>query len=521
VTKRRPNALIILDGWGEAPADYPLEWNAVKQAATPNFNRLRAKFPQTLIHTSGEDVGLPAGIMGNSEVGHSNLGAGRIVWQEIVRIDKAASKDQFESIDAIRECILAVRDSGKRLHIMGLASDGSVHSVDRHYMAVLALAKRLGLAPQQVVFHAFTDGRDCPPQSGLAHISAISKWMAGEKFGGFGSVIGRYYAMDRDKRWERTQAAYDAMVRGTASVLATDAVAAVQASYDAGITDEFIKPVVITNISGQPVGRIESGDQILAVNYRADRMRQICLALAKPAFSDFPVEDLSVSLVTMTPYISGLPARVAFEPISMENGLGEWVSKQGCTQLRIAETEKYPHVTFFFSGGREEPYPGEARLMEPSPRDVPTYDHKPEMGAHGIARQAVAAIQDPNYDLIVLNFANADMVGHTGIVEAAKLGCEAADQALGKVMEAIEKAGGQAIVTADHGNSEQMWNFEAKSPHTQHTTNPVPLILVSPDFVGHKLRKDGRLADVAPTLLEMMGLPHPPEMTGTSLISPD
>jgi 2,3-bisphosphoglycerate-independent phosphoglycerate mutase len=250
-------------------------------------------------------------------------------------------------------------------------------------------------------------------------------------------------------------------------------------------------------------------------------MRQICLALAKPAFSDFPVEDLSVSLVTMTPYISGLPARVAFEPISMENGLGEWVSKQGCTQLRIAETEKYPHVTFFFSGGREEPYPGEARLMEPSPRDVPTYDHKPEMGAHGIARQAVAAIQDPNYDLIVLNFANADMVGHTGIVEAAKLGCEAADQALGKVMEAIEKAGGQAIVTADHGNSEQMWNFEAKSPHTQHTTNPVPLILVSPDFVGHKLRKDGRLADVAPTLLEMMGLPHPPEMTGTSLISPD
>jgi 2,3-bisphosphoglycerate-independent phosphoglycerate mutase len=518
MSPKRPTALIILDGWGEAPVDYPHEFNAVAQANTPRFNQIRAEYPSTLIKTSGEDVGLPDGIMGNSEVGHTNLGAGRIVWQEIVRLDKAAAQDQFESNAPIREAILKAKSTGKRLHILGLVSDGSVHSVDRHYMAILALAKRLGLESHQTVLHAFTDGRDCPPQSGLGHVSAVARWMSQEQFGTIGTVIGRYYAMDRDKRWERTQVAYDAMVRGQAATTATDAVAAIQASYDAGIHDEFIKPVVITKSAGQPVGQIQTGDCLIAINYRADRMRQICLALVKPGFSDFPVEDLNLHLVTMTPYIDGLPAQVAFEPISMTNGLGQWVATKGCTQLRIAETEKYPHVTFFFSGGREEPYPGEERRMEPSPRDVPTYDYKPEMAAAGIARQAVDALKSPGFDLMVLNFANADMVGHTGVVDAARRGCEAVDEALGQVLDVILQLGGRAIVTADHGNSEQMWNFEANAPHTQHTTNPVPLILVDPERKNSRLRNDGRLADVAPTLLEMMGLEQPQEMTGKSLI---
>lgn len=514
---RKPVALIILDGWGRCPVDYPREFDAVCLAQTPVMDAISEKYPTTLIRTSGNDVGLPDGVMGNSEVGHMNLGAGRVVWQELVRIDKAAEKDDFASIEPLRDAMEKAKATGRRVHLFGCTSDGAVHSVDRHYFALLRLAKKVGLTGAQVAFHAFTDGRDTPPQSGLGHVTAVRDWMEQNGTGVIATVSGRYYGMDRDKRWERTKRAYDAMVFGKGEPF-TDPVAAVEASYAKGVTDEFIEPAVIVDDNGHPLATIDDGDQVISFNYRADRGRQICRALVEPGFAEFERKPMTIRLVTMTPYIEGLPADVAFPPLGLKNTLGEVVSAAGRTQLRIAETEKYPHVSFFFSGGVETPYPGEDRILIPSPRDVPTYDKKPEMSAFGISEAAVKAIKDPGYDLIVLNFANADMVGHTGSLEAATKAVEAVDKALGPILEAIREAGGAAIVTADHGNAEQMWNFDANAPHTQHTTNTVPLVLVDDTRRDARLRPDGRLADIAPTLLHLMDLPVPPEMDGRSLI---
>lgn len=519
--RRRPIALIVLDGWGQAPDDYPLKFNAVRLANTPVVDGLRAKYPTTLVKTSGNDVGLPDGVMGNSEVGHMNLGAGRVVWQELVRIDKAAERDDFASIAPLRDAMLRAKASGRRVHLMGCASDGSVHSVDRHYFALLRLAKEEGLTGDRVAFHAFTDGRDCPPRSGAGHVAAIRGWMAANGTGVIATVSGRYFAMDRDKRWDRVKRAYDALVHGVGAK-ASDPVEAVERGYAAGVTDEFIEPCVMTNVEGGPVATIADGDEVISFNYRADRVREMTTALTYAGFEGFDRGGPApaIRLTTMTPYMDGLPAVVAFPHTPLTNTLGQVVSAAGLTQLRIAETEKYPHVSFFFNGGVETPNPGEDRKMVASARDVATYDLKPEMSAPGIAELAAASIADPGYDMVILNFANADMVGHTGVVEAATRACEAADAALGTVLEAIRKSGGAAIVTADHGNSEEMWNFEADAPHTQHTTNPVPLTLVDDTRLGATLREGGRLADIAPTILELLGVPKPAEMDGCSLLQP-
>jgi 2,3-bisphosphoglycerate-independent phosphoglycerate mutase len=513
---RRPVALIVLDGWGEAPAGYPKKFNSIAQANLPTFHALLERYPHTLIQASGNAVGLPEGVMGNSEVGHMNMGAGRIIWQTITRIDKAVQVDDFSSIEPLSAAIAAVK-GGKRLHLMGLCSNGAVHSVDRHYFALLRLAKKAGLKGDQVAMHCFTDGRDTPPREGAGHIAAIQSWMQENGCGVIATVIGRYYAMDRDQRWDRTQLAYDAMVHGR-GIKENDPVQAVQNAYAEGETDEFIKPRVITRPGGEPVAEIADGDHVICFNYRADRVRQITRALTEPNFSEFERQPVKIQLVTMTEYIQGLDARIAFPPQYVENSLGEVFSKLGKTQLRIAETEKYPHVSFFFSGGKEKAFPGEKRVLIPSRRDVATYDMKPEMSAPEIAKALIDEIRDPNFDLIINNFANADMVGHSGNIPATIRACEYVDEALKGVLEEIRRVGGTAIVTADHGNAEQMWDNVTDSPQTQHTTNPVPLILMDEQLTGTKLREGGRLCDIAPTILQLLNLQPPAEMDGVSLL---
>lgn len=514
---RKPFALIVLDGWGQAPADYPHEFNAIARANLPTYRSLLERYPHTLIQTCGNAVGLPDGVMGNSEVGHMNMGAGRIVWQEITRIDKAVEKDDFRSVGPILEAVQAAKDSGKRLHLMGLCSDGSVHSVDRHYFAILRLAKAVGLTGDRVVMHCFTDGRDTPPRKGAGFVAEIQKWMKENSCGIIATVTGRYYAMDRDTRWERTEVSYNAMVLGE-GLKNQDPVKAIEEGYSRDETDEFIKPVVITDAVGNPLATIEDGDQVICFNYRADRVRQITRALTDPDFQEFKRKPVNIHLVTMTMYKKGLKADVAFEQQKLSNGIGELFSKLGKTQLRIAETEKYPHVTFFFSCGQEKEFPGERRVLIPSCRDIPTYDKKPEMRAMEIAEALVGEIRNPNFDLIVNNFANADMVGHTGVIPAVIKACETVDAALTKVLAEIKNAGGTAIITADHGNAEQLWDFDANSPQTQHTTNPVPLILVDEELRGATLREGGKLCDISPTILKILGLNQPEEMTGVSLI---
>lgn len=514
---RKPVILIVLDGWGKAPAGYPDEFNAIAQANLPTYRALAAKYPQTLVRTSGNAVGLPEGVMGNSEVGHTNMGAGRIIWQEIVRIDKAIAKDDFRSVGPLFDAIQAVKNGAGRLHLMGLTSNGSVHSVDRHYFAMLRLAKQAGLSGDRVVMHCFTDGRDTPPREGAGHIKAIHNWMRQNGTGVIATISGRYFAMDRDTRWERTKLAYDAMVLGS-GIPVRDPVAAVEEAYAKDETDEFIMPRVVMNSSDEPVATIQDGDHVICFNYRSDRVRQISRVLMEPDFPEFAAKPLDIHLVTMTMYKQGLKADVAFPQQSVRNGIGELFGRLGKTQLRIAETEKYPHVSFFFSGGIETPYPGEHRVLIPSPRDVATYDLKPEMAAPEIAEALVREIRNPNYDLIVNNFANADMVGHTGNMAATIKACEAVDAALTKVLAQVRQSGGTAIITADHGNAEQLWDFNFNSPQTQHTTNPVPLLIVDEDLVGVTLRDEGRLCDIAPTILDLLSLEKPIEMEGLSLL---
>ena len=504
-------ALMILDGFGERAET---AGNAVLAAKTPNIDALKKQYPWTRIGASGMSVGLPDGQMGNSEVGHLNIGAGRIVYQELTRITKAISDGDFFQKEEFLGAIENAKQKGTALHLMGLLSDGGVHSHIEHLFALVELAKRQGL--EKVYIHCFMDGRDVPPESGKGYMEQLCKKLEEIGVGQVATVMGRYYAMDRDNRWERVQKAYEAMVLGQGEQNSCP-VAAMQASYNAGVTDEFVLPTVIVK-DGAPVAKIVADDSIIFFNFRPDRAREITRTLIDPAFDGFEREYFPVYYVCMTQYDKTFPnVHVAYKPQVLSNTLGEYLAKNGKKQFRIAETEKYAHVTFFFNGGVEQPNEGEDRFLIPSPK-VATHDLQPEMSAYEVAEKACEMIRSGNYDAMILNFANPDMVGHTGVMEAAVKACEAVDECVGKVVAAIREVGGEVIITADHGNSEMMIDPETKGPFTAHTTNLVPCILVSDARKNAKLKEGGILADLAPTILELMGLPKPEEMEGSSLI---
>lgn len=509
-TQRAPVALIILDGWGlRAEADH----NAVKLAEPPVFTRLWATYPHATLQASGEAVGLPAGQMGNSEVGHTNLGAGRTVYQDLTRIDKAIAEGTFAATPALRAAIQSAIDKGTAVHLLGLLSDGGVHSHQAHLHALLRLAKAMG-APK-IFVHVITDGRDTSPTGGRRYVHALEPVLA-ETGAKVASVSGRYYAMDRDKRWERVKLAYDAIVTGTAP-FGSDAATVIEESYAKDTTDEFILPATIVGADGAPVGPMANGDAVIFFNFRADRARQIIAALLSDGFTGFPTgERPTVSLTTFTEYDATYPYPIAFPPQPATQYFGEVLQAHGLTNMRLAETEKYPHVTYFFNGGIETPFAGEDRVLLPSPK-VATYDLQPEMSASGVADAFVDSVTHHKHDVIICNFANPDMVGHTGKLDAAIAAIKAVDACLGRCIDALLAAGGTALVTADHGNAEQMWDYALNAPHTAHTTNLVPVILVGPDTAGRTLH-DGALTDVSPTLLQLLGLPQPAEMTGRSLI---
>ena len=502
----RPVALIILDGWGLRAER---ENNAVALADTPVMDELWAHWPHSQLEASGEAVGLPRGLMGNSNVGHLNLGAGRIVYQDIVRISRAIADGSFFTNEALVGAARRARERGGRLHLIGLVSDGGVHSSLEHLLALLELGRRQGV---ETVVHAFTDGRDTPPTSAGEYFARVR-----EAGGRIATVVGRYYAMDRDKRWDRTERAYRALVLGEGH-RAPSPEAALEAAYARGQTDEFIEPVVITDAEGRPLPRIEPRDETVFFNFRADRARQLARALADPAFDAFrrPEGVGPLPLTQMIEYDEEFPLPTAFPPQYLKDTFGEVVARAGLRQLRIAETEKYAHVTYFFNGREETPFPGEERVLIPSPK-VATYDLKPEMSAPEVTDRVVREIESGRFDVVVLNFANPDMVGHTGVLEAAIRACATVDRCLGQVLAAIRRQGGAALVLADHGNAEIMVDPETGEPHTAHTTSPVPCILVDERYRGARLR-DGILADAAPTLLHMLGLEPPPAMTGRSLI---
>ncbi len=508
---KKLTALIILDGFGVCKNTCA---NAVCMANTPHVDALKAKFPHTLIRASGTAVGLPEGQMGNSEVGHLNIGAGRIVYQELTRITKAIAEGDFFDNPVLVDAVENAQEKGKALHLMGLLSDGGVHSHIDHLEALVRLAAQKGL--KKVYIHCFMDGRDVPPDSGKGYVEDLENRLKQIGVGEIATVSGRYYAMDRDNRWERVQKAYDALVRGQ-GLLSENAVQAMVDSYARGDTDEFVKPTVIVK-EGNPVATIQKDDSVIFFNFRPDRARQLTRALTEPDFDGFPRAYFPLHYVTMTQYDKTFThVHVAFRPQTLVNTLGEYVSKKGLKQFRIAETEKYAHVTFFFNGGVEMPNLGEDRFLIPSPK-VATYDLQPEMSAYLVADKAVELIESGKYDMMILNFANPDMVGHTGILEAAIKAVEAVDTCLGKVIDALLRMEGEAIVTADHGNAETMQDPVTGCPFTAHTTNPVPFILAGERYVGAKLREDGVLADIAPTMLDMMGLEQPEEMTGQSMI---
>ena len=506
--KRKPVMLMILDGFG---INENQKGNAIAVANTPNIDKLMKTWPTTKIHTSGLDVGLPEGQMGNSEVGHTNIGAGRIVYQELTRITKSIEDGDFFSIKELTEAIENCKKNNSNLHVLGLLSDGGVHSHIRHLFAILELAKRKDF--ENVYVHCFMDGRDTPPTSGESYIAKLEEKMKEKGVGKIATISGRFYAMDRDKRWNRIEEAYNAMVNGIGEK-ATSAIGAIEASYQKEVFDEFVKPTVICN-NDKPVAKIENNDSVIFFNFRPDRAREITRALVDKDFNEFETKDMNLFYVCFTQYDETMPnVKIAFKPERLENTFGEYISKNGLKQLRIAETEKYAHVTFFFNGGEEKKYEGEDRILVPSPK-VETYDLKPEMSAVEVTDNVVEAINSGKYDSIILNYANPDMVGHTGSLEAAIKAVETIDGCVGRVVEAIEKQNGVVIITADHGNAEQMIDYKTGEPHTAHTTNPVPLILVG--IEGVKLR-EGRLADLAPTMLDIMELSKPQEMTGETLI---
>ena len=509
---KKPTVLMILDGFG---LNENTEGNAIKQANTPNIDALMQKYPFVQGHASGLDVGLPKGQMGNSEVGHLNMGAGRIVYQELTKITKSIEDGDFFENQALLKAIQNCKENHSALHLFGLLSDGGVHSHNEHVYALLELAKKEGL--DEVYVHAFLDGRDTPPASGLQYIQELEEHMRDIGVGRIATVMGRYYAMDRDHRWDRTKLAYDAMTLGIGKT-ATSAVEAVQASYEEEVFDEFVIPTVIRS-QDQAVATINPSDSIICFNFRPDRARQITRAFCDESFDGFERAKgfMKLTYVCFTNYDITIPNKeVAFKKESLENTLGEYLSSKGLTQLRLAETEKYAHVTFFFNGGVEEPVKGEDRILVPSPK-VATYDLQPQMSVYTVAEKLVEAIESKKYDMIVVNFANPDMVGHTGFLEATIKAIEAVDECVGKTVEALLKVDGQMFLCADHGNSEQLIDYNTKEPFTAHTTNPVPFILVNYK-PGVGLASDGCLADIAPTLLEMMELEQPKEMTGKSLL---
>ena len=499
--------LMILDGYG---INKNPKANAIKMAKTPVMDKLMKQNPNTTIKTSGLDVGLPDGQMGNSEVGHTNIGAGRIVYQELTRITKSIEDGDFFSIPEFSEAIENCKKNKSKLHIMGLLSDGGVHSHIRHLYALLELAKRKGF--DDVYVHCFLDGRDTPPASAESYIAKLEEKMAEKGVGKIASISGRFYAMDRDKRWERLQKAYDALVNGIGEK-AGSAAKAIEDSYQKEVFDEFVLPTLICN-GEEPIATIEKNDSVIFFNFRPDRAREITRALTDETFDAFETKKLNLFYVCFTNYDETIKnVHIAFKKDELKNTFGEIVSKNGLTQLRIAETEKYAHVTFFFNGGEEKQYNGEERILVPSPK-VETYDLKPEMSAFEVTDKLIEAIESEKFNVIILNYANSDMVGHTGNLDAAIAAVEAVDGCIGRVVEAVEKVGGVLLITADHGNSEQMIDYQTGEPHTAHTTNPVPLVLVGMDA---KL-KPGRLADLAPTMLDIMGIKKPEEMTGESLI---
>jgi len=502
--------LMILDGFGENPNN---EGNAVNLAKKPNIDKLRKICPVSHIDASGAAVGLPDGQMGNSEVGHTNIGAGRIVYQKLTKITKSIEDGDFFSIPEFTEAIENVKKNNSKLHIMGLLSDGGVHSHQRHLYGLLELSKRKGL-DNNVFIHAFMDGRDTLPASGEGYIQELQEKMKEKGVGKIATLSGRYYAMDRDKRWDRVEKAYNALVKGE-GVLAKDPIQAIEESYQQEIFDEFVVPTVITDANDQPLAKIESGDSVIFFNFRPDRARQLTRAIVDDKFDGFKTDKLDIDFVCMTEYDDTMPnVKIAFKPEELTNTFGEVVSKLGKKQLRIAETEKYAHVTFFFNGGREEPYPGEDRILVNSPK-VATYDLQPEMSAYEVTEKVVEAINSEKYDTIILNFANTDMVGHTGNIDAAIKAVEAVDKCVGEIVEAVQKQNGVLLITADHGNAEQMIDYQTGEPLTSHTTNLVPLILVGMENVE---LKDGRLCDLTPTMLDIMEEQKPKEMTGESLL---
>ena len=500
---KTPTTLIIMDGFG---LRHETEGNAVAAAATPRLEQFFQEFAHTELSASGLDVGLPAGQMGNSEVGHTNIGAGRVVFQDLPRISKAIDDGSFFENPAYVRAMDACREHDSSLHLMGLLSDGGVHSHLEHLFALMKLARDRGL--EKVYIHAFLDGRDVSPTSGADFVARTVEKCRELGVGKIATVMGRFYAMDRDKRWDRVEAAYDAMVYGEGAAINPVPVAAVKNAYANGVTDEFVEPVIC-----DPDGTISDHDSVIFFNFRPDRAREITRAFVDPDFSGFTRQYFPVTFVCTTEYDATMPnVEVAYPRLSVRNGLGEYLSSMGLTQLRIAETEKYAHVTFFFNGGVETQFPGEDRVLVPSPK-VATYDLQPEMSADEVADKCVERIESGAYDVIILNFANCDMVGHTGVFDAAVRAVETVDTCVGRVVDATMKMGGIAMITADHGNAEVMTQPDG-SPMTAHTTNPVPFILCG---AGTELRK-GRLADIAPTILDVMGLAVPEEMDGRTLI---
>ena len=501
--------LMILDGFG---INENTDGNAVKLANTPNIDKLMKKYPTTEMYTSGLKVGLPEGQMGNSEVGHTNIGAGRIVYQELTKITKSIEDGDFFAIPEFIEAIENCKKYNSKLHILGLVSDGGVHSHIRHLYGLLEMAKRRDF--ENVYVHCFLDGRDTPPASGESYIMQLEEKMKEKGVGKIASISGRYYAMDRDKRWDRVKKCYDALVNGEGNK-ATSATIAIEDSYQKEVFDEFVEPTVICN-GDTPIATIQENDSVIFFNFRPDRARQITRAIVDPDFDGFETKKLKTYFVCFTSYDETMPnVKIAFKKEPIVNTFGEVISKNGLTQLRIAETEKYAHVTFFFNGGEEKQYPGEDRILVPSPK-VATYDLQPEMSAREVTENVVKAINSEKYNAIILNYANPDMVGHTGSLPAAIKAVETIDECVGKVVEAVLAHDGTLIITADHGNCEQMIDYKTGEPHTAHTTNPVPLILVS-NNENYKV-KSGKLADLAPTLLEILGIDKPAEMTGESIL---
>ena len=504
----KPLLLMILDGWGYSPVK---KGNAIASANTPNLDRLINNYPNSFLQAAGEEVGLPEGQMGNSEVGHLNIGAGRVVYQDLTRINLSIRNEDFYNNEEFLKAIQNVKENNSNLHLIGLFSYGGVHSHMDHMRALVEMASREGL--EEVFIHTFLDGRDVPPRAALEDMQKHEEFCT-DGIAKTASVAGRYYAMDRDKRWDRTQLAYDALTKGE-GLKATNSVEAIQNAYDRGENDEFVKPTVVVDNNGEAVATIKDGDSVIFFNFRPDRARQLTYAFVNDNFEGFEREvKPDIHYVCMTQYDENLNIPLAFPPEDIHNTLGEVLSREGKKQLRIAETEKYAHVTFFFNGGIEHKFDGEERCLVPSPK-VATYDLKPEMSAYKVTEELIQHIHSGKYDVIILNYANMDMVGHTGFFDAAVQAVEVVDECIGKVIQALQSEGGEALIIADHGNAEKMEDPNSDQPHTAHTSNPVRCLCVS-DRISEI--HNGILADVSPTILEMLGIKKPVEMTGNSLI---